>query len=175
MGLFNKKEPEPPARQSLAAIVRGIHHAAASTSSMLAQQYLTLLDQFFDKVEGGQPGELKAKMVRVQVTDQHFVLVPLIALVQPKGLALKTLKVEMSVRIEEAELKQATHDLDNYTGDRSSFKVSIGPKTTMGSRRQSDVTDIEMVFEAGEPPEGIMRMIEPYTGLITPQTKPAEK
>jgi hypothetical protein len=36
------------------------------------------------------------------------------------------------------------------------------------------VTDIEMVFEAGEPPEGIMRMIEPYTGLITPQTKTPE-
>lgn len=153
-------------RESLAALTRGIHHAASSTHAMLAQQYMHMLMQFFDEKDG----KLVAKMTYIQIDDKHWVPVPLISLVAPKGLSLDRMKVSMSVRIEESELKQATIDQDGSYTDRLSLRVSMSPKTREDRRRPSDVTDIEMEFVAGDPPEAVMRMIDTFTNLIDPRS-----
>lgn len=154
-------------RESLAALTRGIHHAASSTYALLSQQYMHMMMQFFDENEDGM---LVAKMTYVQVDDKNWIPIPLISLVAPKGLALERMKVALSVRIEETDLKQATIDNDGSDIDRLSFKVTASPKSRKGERRASDVTDIEMEFNAGDPPEAVMRMIDSFTNLIDPRS-----
>ncbi len=160
--IFGKKEKNA---QMLTDITRGIHHAVNSTGCMLAQQYVMLIQQFFDTQDDGT---LAAKMVRVQVDDQHDMLVPLISLVQPQGIALDEMHFDFSIQISESELKKATHEVDNYKAARSAFKVELSPKTDEGLRRRSDVVDVGMKFKHVEAPEGIMRIIEQYTNLIKP-------
>ncbi len=166
--LFAKKNKNPLTSQQLTDITRGMHHAASSTMSMVAQQYIYMLEQFFDKQDDGS---LRAKMVRVDINDKHFMLVPLISLVAPKGLTLKEMNVEMSVRMEEADIKKATHDIDESDATRSSFKVNLAPKPKGDhevTRRPSDIIDISLSFASNEPPEGVMRIIDQYTNLIDP-------
>lgn len=157
-------------RESLAALTRGIHHAAASTYSMLAQQYIQMISQFFEQKKDAD-GNLKlfAKMAYIKINDTTETAIPLISLVAPKGLALERMKVNLSVRIEEMSAKQATIDEDKVDIDRLSFKVSVSPRSKKGERRASDITDIEMEFSAGEPPEGVMRLIDAYTNLVDPR------
>lgn len=157
-------------RESLAALTRGIHHAASSTYSMLAQQYIQMIGQFFEQKED-EDGNLKlfAKMVYIKISENTETAIPLISLVAPKGLALERMKVCMSVRIEETNSKQATIDEDQTDIDRLSLKVSVSPRTKEGQRRSSDVTDIDMEFTAGDPPEGVMRLIDAYTNLLDPK------
>jgi hypothetical protein len=152
--------------QALTDVTRGMHHAALATSNMLANQYLYLLGQFFDEDESGQ---MRAKMVDVQIDDTHSMKVPLISMVAPKGIVMDKMKVAMSVRMEEADVKDATHDLDNSSATRASFKVQLSPRSDGGALgRQSDIIDIEMEFSAIDPPEGIMKVIDEYVNLITP-------
>ncbi len=166
-----KKGQEKMGRESLAALARGIHHAASSTYAMLAQQYMHMMMQFFDEKDG----KLIAKMTYVQIDENHWAPVPLISLVAPKGIALEKMKVAMSVRIEEAELKAATMDNDGSDADRLSMKVALSPRTKDGEKRASDITDIEMEFVAGEPPEAVMRIIDSFTNLIDPKSFEAMK
>lgn len=153
-------------QETLSALTRGIQHAASSTFNMLAQQYLGLLGQFFDE---GPDKKLVAKMVYVRIDEAHSVTVPLIALVAPRGLALDKMRVSMSVRIDETELKQATSEADNLVADRTSMRVTVSPRTRDGARRPTDVTDLEMEFAAGEPPESIMRIIDTFANQIDPK------
>ena len=151
--------------QKLTDITRGMHHAATTTSAMIAQQYIMMVDQFFDSLPDGS---IRAKMVKIFVDDKNYMLVPLVSLVAPKGLTLDKMKVHMSVKITEAEAKLATSEYDNSEAERSSFTVSLSPRSKEGTRRRSDVVDIEMEFSAIEPPEGIMRLIEQYTNRVLP-------
>jgi len=154
--------------QALTDVTRGMHHAALATSNMLANQYLFLIDQFFDKDDNGC---LHAKMVRAQLDESHCMNVPLISLVAPKGIIMDKMKVAMSVRMEEADVKEATHDFDNSDATRASFKVQLSPRsesTNTTGHRASDIIDLEMEFTAVEPPEGIMKIIDEYVNLIAP-------
>lgn len=151
--------------QMLTDITRGIHHAVNTTGTMISQQYIMLFQQFFDT----QPdGSIAAKMVKLQVDEKHEMLVPLIALVHPQGIALDKMRFELSIQITESELKRATHEVDNLDAGRTAFKVYLSPKTGDSPRRHSDIIDVEMVFARTEPPEGIARLIEHYTNMIQP-------
>jgi len=141
-----------------------MQHAASTTTAMLGSQFQHLIKQYFDD----EKGVLKAKMVQIELQPGQFVKVPLISLVQPSAIVLKRLKIKMSVRIEEAEIREALKDvMGNSEATRLSFKVSMSPRTGILGRR-SDVTDIEMIFEGTDAPEGIMRVIEQHTNLIEP-------
>lgn len=155
--------------QDLTNVVRGIQHAIASTYSQVANQYIFLIDQFFEEQDDGTYIPL---MVRIDIDDKHHMRVPLISMVAPQGLVMKRVQVDMSVKLEKAQVKDATSLADNSRAERSSFKVSIAPKTGNSARRDSRVTDVSMVFEAGDPPEGIMRIIEQYANNIQPLPSP---
>jgi hypothetical protein len=155
--------------QKLTDITRGMHHAATTTSAMVAQQYIMMVDQFFDSLPDGS---IRAKMAKIYIDDEHFMLVPLVSLVAPKGLTLDKMHVQMSIKVTEAEVKAATSEYDNSEAERTSFTVSLSPKSQGETRRRSDVVDIEMQFSAVDPPEGIMRLIEQYTNRIQPVPSP---
>ncbi len=152
----------PGQSQMLTDITRGMHHAASTTAAMVAQQYIRIIDQFFDEESDGT---ISAKMVKVNMDEDHFMMVPLIALVAPKGLALDKMVVHMAVKIDKATIKEATDKVDNSKATRSSFSVSLSPKA---SSDDADLTRIEMVFTSGDPPEGINRIIEEYSNQIRP-------
>jgi len=152
----------PGESQMLTDITRGMHHAASTTAAMVAQQYIRIIDQFFDQEDDGT---ISAKMVKVNIDKEHFMMVPLISLVAPKGITLDKMVVHLAVKIDEATIKEATDRADNSMATRSAFSVSLSPKESTDS---SDVTRIEMVFVAGDPPEGISRIIEEYSNQIKP-------
>jgi len=162
--LFRRKK-KAMNTQKLTDITRGMHHAASTTTAMIAQQYIMMVDQFFDSLPDGS---IRAKMAKIFIDDNNYMLVPLVSLVAPKGLNLEKMKVHMSVQISQAEIKDATSEYDNSAADRTSFTVTLSPKSRGGERRRSDVVDIEMEFSATDPPEGIMRLIEQYTNRILP-------
>jgi hypothetical protein len=90
-------------------------------------------------------------------------------MVAPKGIVMDKMKVAMSVRMEEADVKQATHDLDNSYATRAAFKVQMSPRSDSKTQgRPSDIIDIEMEFTAVDPPEGIMKVIDEYVNMISP-------
>ena len=165
MGWFREWwEGKPTTKHNLTDLTRGMQHAASTTTAMLGEQFIHLINQYFDKQEDGT---LRAKMVQVELSPNHFVKVPLISLIQPSAIVLKKMRIRMSVRIEEAEIREAERALmGNSEASRLSFRVVMSPRTK-GSRK-SEVTDIEMVFEGTDPPEGIMRLIEQHTNMIEP-------
>lgn len=166
--------------QNLSDITRGLQHAAATTNSMVAEQYIRILSQFFDTLEDGT---LRAKMVRVQVSEDYYAMVPLVSMVSPSGLALDKMKVELSIKIENAEEKPASildlkhgHPQEDENGEdtRSTFAVSMSPRSKDGHKRPSDHVDITLEFVSKETPEAVMRVIETYTNLIQPIKMPED-
>lgn len=168
MGLFNKKSDTNRQQKNLfqlTDITRGLHHAATTTSALLANHYMEMLHQYFDLTEDGA---YKAKMMEMTLPDEKTILVPLISLITPKGLALERMKVAFSVKVGEAITKSATHEMDNSAATRSSFKVELSPKSKTSDKRDSSIMDIEMEFGTTDPPEGVMRMLDKFSSLVAP-------
>lgn len=161
-------------RHSLSAVIRGIQHAAASSSQLLAEQYLQLMRQYFHERDDGV---LEARTSYVQIDDDHWVPVPLIALVNPRSLSLSRMKVALSLRIEETTAKPAlSGDADDADDvDRTSFRVSLAPKSHDGDRRPSDVTDIEMEFTSDDPPEAASRLLEVFGQMVDPNNSHVDR
>lgn len=169
MNIFKKDhtalKKEQKNLHQLTDVTRGLHHAASSTSALLAEHYIKLLGQYFDIDENGN---YEAKTVSIKLVDDKVVVVPLISLVAPKGLTLEKMNVGFSVRMREADVKAATDKLDGANLTRSSFKVELSPNSSNSSKRSSSVVDIDVEFAAQEPPEGIMRLIDQYASLVSP-------
>ena len=157
--------------QQLTDITRGLQHAAQTTLSLLAEQHIRTVDQFFVPEEDGI---FKAKTVRVEIDPNHYVNIPLISLVPPKSLALEKMRVNMSVRLEETSSTDATSRFDSSGVTRSSFTVSTAPRGVEGERRKTDVIDMELEFSAGEAPEALMRVMDLFANLVTPIQPPEE-
>lgn len=157
----------------LTDITRGLYHAASSTYSMLGNQYVTLLQQYFEETSDGN---YVPKSVVVELPDETVVNLPLISLVTPKGLMLDKVNFDFSVVMESAGLVDATTDLDDLDLTRSSFKVEMAPRSAdageEGKQRKTGVVDVKMEFKVNEPPEGIMRLLDKFASFVTP-VKPA--
>lgn len=144
-------------------ITRGMQHAAASANQMLAQQYTTLLDQFFDADESGT---LVAREVELALDSQHRLALPLVSLAMPRGLALDEMTVNMTVR---SDLAEALPLHGAATGGVGRFYVSLAPHSKRDAGRDSEHIDIEMKFTALQPPEAVMRVIDEYTNRLVPR------
>lgn len=163
--------PSPMTSIDLREITRGLQEAASATNSLIAQQYITLFDQFFDCDTQALGAPMKAKMVEVAIDDEHVMRVPLFALVSPKGLALERMQVDLSVRVKGTEALPAQL-ADAEHASTASFKVTIGAQGRQGEQRDPDEVQIRMQFQACEPPEALNRLIEEYTNLILPVRSP---
>lgn len=156
---------EPIASSDLCDITRGLQEAASATTSLIAQQYIKLFDQFFDYDPHALGTPMKAKMVEVAVDDKHNLKIPLIALVAPRGLALERMQVDLSVKIHNTRPAAG----GNGENRHQRFFVKVGEQTRRaGDTRDPDEVQIRMQFQACEPPEALNRLIEEYTHLISP-------
>jgi hypothetical protein len=153
----------------LTDITRGLYHAAASTYSMAANQYISLLSQYFDET---LEGTYVPKSVVVQLPDETTVNLPLISMVSPKGLMLDKVDFSFAVTADPSSLAEATTDLDGLNLTRSSFKVEMAVHNSdasqEGARKRDGVVDISMKFTAVEPPEGLMRLLDKFASIVTP-------
>ncbi len=160
----------------LTDITRGLYHAASSTYSMVANQYINLLDQYFDKT---LEGAYVAKSVEVQLPDESKVNLPLISLVSPKGLMLEKVNFDFAVIADPSSIVEATTDLDGIDLTRSSIKVEMAAKTPKegaeGDSRKQGVMDVSMEFKVIEPPEGLMRLLDKFAATVTPLSAPAQR
>jgi len=167
-----RKPPKMDAHK-LTDITRGMHHAAGTTMATIAQQYIYLIEQFFDTEPDGT---MVAKVAKVAVDEKHVMYVPLISLAAPKGIGLDRMVVDMTVRMENAEIKKCTDEVDNSEAMRSSFVVTMAPRSDAKSgRRDTTTMDVRMEFKAAEPPEGIMRLIENFTNHVRPIPMPPDE
>ncbi len=165
--------------QKLTAITRGLQNAAAETNSMVAEQYIRILSQYFDH---DPDGTLRAKMVKVQLDENHVAMVPLVSMAAPSGLALDRMRVELSIRLEGADIEGEKNLLSRLknnlkrdtetsetSGDRANFSVSLSPRSERKSEgRPSDHVHIDLEFKSIETPESVLRVIETYTNMIQP-------
>lgn len=159
---WKKKEPQPETPQSLADIARGMQHAVNSTQELTEQHFQEIIARYFN-----DDGSAISK--RFILPDGSIMDVPLISLVPPAGLQLAEMTVEMSVRIDRSEIKSAHPDKQELT--RTSFKCSFSSRKGDTNLEQS-VIDITMKFVAGDPPEGVAKLMEHYTNTSTPKSPP---
>lgn len=160
--------------QKLTNITRGLQAAAAETNALVADQYIRILSEYFDHHEDGT---LEAKMVRVQLDDKYYSNVPLVSLVAPSGLGLDRMRVQLSIKLEEAR-EERVNLLSRLRGSkggddddvsRSDFQVSFSPRSgAEGKERPSDHVHIDLEFKSLPTPESIQRVIETYTNMISP-------
>lgn len=162
-----KKKQRNQENTSLTDIVRGIQWAVNSAIQSTENQYIATLQKFFEKQEDGS---FKAVEVDIGIDDNHFMRVPLISLVNPNGLILKKMGVEMVVKIDRTQVKNIYKEDTDEESDvtRSSFNVSFSSKNKAGS---GDVIKLNMEFEATESPEGVSRILEQLTNNIQPHKK----
>lgn len=165
---LSDQPPAPMTSTDLRDITRGLQEAAAATNSLIAQQYITLFDQFFDCDPNDLGAPMKAKMVEVSMDDHHIMRVPLITLVAPKGLALQRMQVDLSVHVKGLEATSKGLLRDCELASTAQFKVTLGAQERRGDARDPDEVQIRMQFHSCEPPEALNRLIEEYTNLILP-------
>lgn len=156
--LKNKCKTKKPEPQNLTDVVRGIQWAVNSANHATENQYIDTIQRFFDIQEDGT---YKAVEVDIAIDDRHHTKIPLLALVNPNGLFLKKMKVDMSVCIDKTGLKNFIKDKGLSDVTRSSFNVSF---TNKG---KNDV-QLSMEFESCPLPEGVSRVIENLTNNIQP-------
>lgn len=165
MGMFSRKKPMVPS--DLRDITRGLHEAASSANNLIAQQYIKLFDQFFDYDPDDLGTPMKAKMVEVALDERHCMQVPLITLVSPRGLAMDSMTVDLSVKVAASQAEALSHPLENGEHGCARFFVTVGGNPEQ-EKRGTDEVRINMTFKACEPPEAVHRLIEEYTRLIAP-------
>jgi hypothetical protein len=165
-----KPKPKPPkvSDHTLPDIARGMQHAVNSTQLLVEQHYVRMLERYFDPKTG------KAYTKRIPLPDgAHFLDVALIALIPPHGLKLDEMTVDMAVRIDQSVRKKAAPEEEETDITRTSFEVSFAPRASeRGSSRsasEGSAIDIHMKFVAGDPPEGVARVMEYYTNMLVPR------
>lgn len=155
MGFWPFKRPsQPPEKDAhtLADIARGMQHAVNSTQELLERHYSQMLSRYFN--DDGTP------LTRpFALPDGSRIDVPVIALVPSASLLLKEMTVRMSIRIDDTKVKRADADDASDHLTRTSFQVSFagGPRS-----RELNSVDITMRFVAGDPPEGVARIMEQF-------------
>lgn len=170
-----RRKNETMEHQQLVSITRGLQNAAAETNSLVAQQYIRVLSEFFERTPDGS---LKAKMVRVELDENYYSMVPLVSLAAPSGLALERMRVQLSIKLEDAKeertrllsvLRAQVDDAADGEESRAQFTVSLSPRGSGGDRqRPSDHVHIDLEFRTLQTPESIQRVIDTYTNMMQP-------
>lgn len=155
---MNSKTPDN-GKHTLSDMARGVQHAVNTAQEVLELHYVRLLARYFD--EDNNP-----KMVRLNVSNDSIIEVPLISLISPHELKLDELTMDLSLRIDETKIKRIPRK-EGGAVERTSFQISVGGgKTGNGTVRDRNVLDIKMVFKSGDPPEGVSRIVEEFTRRI---------
>lgn len=142
--------------QKITDVMRGIHHAAATASAMAIDHFQSVIKEHF--IEDKEKGTLTPKTITI-VVDGNSYTVPTVALYSHRTVLMKRLVVEMSVRVDEVDIKKLDNNLS-----RSSLRVTLGPRV---KDRGADIINITAEFEDSEPPEGYARLIDEVLNRVS--------
>jgi len=170
MSWFSNLKPkkESECQHNLTDIIRGIQWAVNSAINATENQYISTVQKFFDIQSDGS---YKAKEVDIKIDETNYMKIPLVSLINPNGLMLKKMKVDMAVKIQNSTVKNLLkHDVNEESDiTRSSFGVSFSAKA---KENNGDVIKLSMEFESSDSPEGVSRILEQLTNTIQPYKKP---
>lgn len=168
-----RRRPAHPDVTTLSDIARGMQHAINSAQEIIEQHYTRLFKRYLDK--NGDP-----LMLTFNLTPEHVVKAPLLALIQPAALALEEVTIEMAVEVNHATVKKVptpAHDTDLA---RTSFDVSFasGKRSSTGQSdddetrsRDDNAIHVVMKFKRGDPPEGVSRVLDEFYKSVVTHTR----
>ncbi|AEY67794.1 DUF2589 domain-containing protein [Clostridium sp. BNL1100] len=158
--IFDKNK-EKNVNATLSDIVRGMLHSVNCSQEILDQHFNKIIEKYFNS--DGTPITKS-----FNVDSERCVEIPLITLINPSALALKEIDLEMSLHIDQVNVKK--HICSNLADilDRGSFNVSVVP-SNKSNDKQSDMVDISMKFRAIEPSEGVSRFLDEFIKKISPR------
>jgi hypothetical protein len=149
--------------EELAKLVRGLHEAAAATNDVAGQHFAEMLAQFFDPTEDGT---MKPKVVRVQVDDQRYVMVPLVSLLPSAAVNLDAMRVQFRCVLGGAEASRETLAASlPASADPGSLGVKITPR---GKQRGKSVVDVSLEFKPGERPQATAELLNLLASSVSP-------
>ncbi len=154
---FNKKKDITS--HALEDVARGMQYSVNSVQEIVEQHYINMLSRFFDK-------DHNPVTVKYNLTPGHVIEVPLITLVKPTSLSLEEISMEMRIRVDEARATEMKGEKKEFIG-MTGFQVSMAPSSQ--DKRKSNEIDIVMKFKAGDPPEGVSRIIDEFTSKLLPK------
>lgn len=153
-----------PKPQFFDAILRGLNRAANGASDMCIAHYQRLLEQYFDRVGD----RYEAKIVTLQMDEEHSINLPLISLTDAKGLYLEELEVDFSINIVGCN-KVIEDDGNDKTDDEiSRLLVEVSPQKSEGEKRDNNIIDVKVKFKANNAPESLMKVIDKFNTQVTP-------
>jgi hypothetical protein len=143
--------------ERIVALTRQLQDAAAATSDAAGRHFMRMLAQFFDR---SPDGTMKPKVVRVQVDDERYVLVPLVSLVPKVSYTLDTLRVRFRCALPDgADGAEAAKQLESLHPGAVTA-TAVPPKR--GAKRH--LLDVTLEIRPGEPAEAVadlLRALEP--------------
>ena len=150
--------------QQLAALISGLHRAASASLDVAGEQHSRLIEQYFSPLKDGT---MKPKMVRLQVDEKKYILVPLISMVPPISFRLDVMRMRFSVKLAKLTL-EALQNSENLDSDF--VKIVIPPHSYKNGQRK-DFVDIILEFKAGDPPQAVRHLLDTYSEAMTTYTK----
>lgn len=144
--------------QSLSDITRGLLYSANAAQQILNTHYLESIGRYFD--DNGNP-----LMFNFKVNENKEASIPMLAMTEPKGLRLKEIEIDLSVRIDEGKVKEKdglSPDDEARYADRTSFEVTLAPTSDNSKGRTANTIGIKLKFEEQDNPEGIERIMDEF-------------
>ncbi|EPR08148.1 DUF2589 domain-containing protein [Ruminiclostridium papyrosolvens] len=158
--MFDKNK-EKNIHTTLSDIVRGMLHSVNCSQEILDQHYNRIIERYFNS--DGTPITKS-----FNIDSEKCVDIPLITLINPSALALKEIDLEMSLHIDQVNVKKDVCSNLADILDRGSFNVSVVP-TNKPNDKQSDMVDISMKFRAIDAPEGVSKFLDEFIKKINPR------
>jgi len=147
---------KPAPTVTLASIIRGLQYAAESASQVSEHQFESHLKNYFEPIVLDGTPAFRAKTALVEI-DSKALRVPLIAMVPVNNLLIKTMEVELDIKVDATERKEIEHAAN---AERASFAVRLSGEEC------NDSIGIKIIFERQDQPEGFSRLIEEFTNKI---------
>jgi hypothetical protein len=135
-------------------LIRGVYYATSSVNAVAAQQYIHLLNQYFDRNEFG---EYIPKKIKIKDGDNYFDM-PVIGLVRPQCFKIEKVQVKMTGEMGDVGLKSAKTGVDNSDITRASLSVRLD--STEGDKKKAGDVSLDITLCASDPPESLMQLID---------------
>lgn len=158
----------------LEQILEGISFSIVKTNQNIIRENLRFLREYFT---ANEDGVFEPISMDIKIAENYVVKVPLVSLVLSRFMSVKTLDMDITLSVKEAEMIK-TKLLDR---ELSICELGVAIKTVHAKgeergQRASNEVDMTIRFEAGEVPEGIMRLLDEcllQTSHIKPDVEPA--
>lgn len=142
----------------LSHLIKGLQSAVTQVREQVDAQHASIFEHYFEASPSGDA--LIAKTVKVAVPNRNLesneaetVEVPLITLVPMSSIKVKEVSFEFETRIISVPSKTEKHDPEE-SGEPEMFVEMKG----WGFKSSSTPAKVKIIFEGGDPPEGMVKV-----------------